>query len=101
MYGYSTINLPARSHHWSESVAPSLPPPLSLNSDLEPFVRRDAIVLRVPWSYTKRPCPVNDKNRDVWTERERMKAEKRVIAKDLKHAQSLVSSLNDMLYCIR
>jgi hypothetical protein len=53
-----------------------------------------AITITTPLVLPDTPCPVNDKNRDTWTEFQRYEAENnRVIAQDVDHLEKLVSTL--------
>lgn len=71
------------------------PTPISLtlpqSNSPEPSYIADTVTIKAPWIFSKTPCPVNKDNRDAWTAAERIKAENRVIAKDLDHLQALVS----------
>lgn len=100
--------LPCRSSDWNcqapltfPSVGtPSQPFSFTQSPTSSPYVL-EAFVAKAPWVSKPLPCPVNNKNRDTWTELERGKAQDRVVATSLDHFQELVFlSLSLSLYCI-
>jgi hypothetical protein len=59
-----------------------------------PFVMQ-AFRIVVPWvSTTDEECPVNNTNRDAWTEFQRKQAQKRYIPESLEDLQQMVSVTN-------
>ena len=84
----STFILPARSDHWNELVP--LPPIISLTpSGISPYVT-SVYKITVPWKAKSRGNPVDNTNRDEWTEFQRKRAEQRYIPKNLTDLQEKV-----------
>ena len=84
----STFILPARSDHWNELVP--LPPIISPTpSGISPYVT-SVYKITVPWKAKSRGNPVDNTNRDEWTEFQRKRAEQRYIPKNLTDLQEKV-----------
>lgn len=88
----SSFVLPDRQMIFWSGVPPRVLPSserANLGPSQSPYVL-DAFTVTVPWEFVETKCPVNNQNRDEWTERQRILAENAVVAKSLSHLQDLV-----------
>lgn len=88
----------SRSDIWDTIFTPKAVPsafreipllPLHSEEDNYPSLR-DAIIITTPFKLSSSPCPCTPNNRKKWTARERVKAQKAIVASDVSSFQELV-----------